>query len=1036
MTPNRRLLMLLSLCLIPTAHSAPSFVPNDQPRGWLGTPAMTSYVIKSGKAVLFRSNYDLKDWSGDVIASYVDSSAEIGGDSPWGTNTATKLIDAQHYDSGRKIVTLKSDGSKIAFRWGNLSTTQQTALGNATNGPKILDFIRGDRSNEAPNGLNLRTRKSVLGDIIHSPLVYWRYNASTGRLFFGGNDGMVHVLDTATGQEVFAYIPSMLISNLNKLAANPYQHTYFVDGGMSIAQVSSVGGSKIILVGALGAGGRGLYALDMTDPSAADEAAAAAKIMWEIQPSTTGYANLGYTYGTPRIARLKNGTAVVIAGNGYMNEGDGKASLFIINIETGALIREISTGVNGSGGPNGLSTPTLVDVDNDGRVDHAYAGDLDGTLWKFDLNHEDPANFQVTSLHTTSPAQAITVAPVVRRHPLGGYMVMFATGRTLSSADLSDNSIHYVYGIWDGAGSSNTTLVDQSFTETTFGSLRVRYLTAHKPDWSTHKGWRTALPAGERVLGEFPFYNNGRYYFASTNPTVTNASPPHGATWLNELDYLSGGESPSLIFELTGDGVINDADKVNGHVVVSKYLGAGIISQPVLIDTATFSNTVFNSHPNALIEVNDPNDPGVSGGHFDFDIYYGNITTAPTSTGVCQTRNNVTCKKSSEMNSQLGTLSSYCSTANGFSTGYGYFSSYTSGASCGKKDEFQQNITCCQYTTTPTVSAYAKKKHVHEYDDKYDVTGVNMLNASEPAFNLSNAIPDQNLQFKILVMNQYLNPAATLMIGPGSSFTSVKDYQGLASQTDAAALLAGLPIYSRANIGTMVFNLPLDAFKSKDWWGDGGTPRAGLIPTQTGCVNKVNADGSPSKGSKAGPNGERYNGALTLQLIRHDTPASALELNYPDGGPKYGWRVKQSQFTTYVLAEYTVFWHHDNKKCYGDSGWVPNPPEDTSPPGTKLTPAAGSEDPKFGTFVAGASVVSITTTTSGNTTTTEIRYSDGKTYTRMETQNPDGTRTITQILPDGTTITTIVPAANGNVIFGGEESALAGGRVTWRELLR
>ena len=108
-------------------------------------------------------------------------------------------------------------------------------------------------------------------------------------------------------------------------------------------------------------------------------------------------------------------------------------------------------------------------------------------------------------------------------------------------------------------------------------------------------------------------------------------------------------------------------------------------------------------------------------------------------------------------------------------------------------------------TTVTDIGPYKKFLHVHEYDDKYDVTGVNMLNASEAEFNLINALPDSSVEFKVLVMNQYLNPAAKLSVG-GADYVNVKTYGNLASETNPETLLNSLPIYSRATIGTLIFN--------------------------------------------------------------------------------------------------------------------------------------------------------------------------------------------------------------------------------------
>jgi len=373
------------------------------------------------------------------------------------------------------------------------------------------------------------------------------------------------------------------------------------------------------------------------------------------------------------------------------------------------------------------------------------------------------------------------------------------------------------------------------------------------------------------------------------------------------------------------------------------------------------------------------------------------------------------------------------------------------GACCNHCDETDLNkweyyltLTCNTATiTTYTTPTYKKVNHVHQYDDKFNVTGVNMLNASDPDFNLINAIPDTTTQFKVLVMNQYLNPAAQLSVG-GADYESVKTYENLASQTDPTALLAGLPIYTQENLGlpgintlnTLIFALPLDGFKSKDWWGDGGQLRSGLVPTQTGCVNGVNALGVQDT---PGPNGERFNGALTIQLIKPDTPPEALELNGPD--VTYGWRVMLSSFLDYVLAEYTTFWHHPNKLCYGDAGWVPDPSEDWTI-GKATLPPPGTGDPVGGSF--GTAVTSRTTTVSGNTTTTTSNYSDGTSYIRSETLNADGSTTVTQTFRDGTTSTvTYYPGEGGKASFVDPGSGspleelplLEQGRQSWRDIL-
>jgi len=356
--------------------------------------------------------------------------------------------------------------------------------------------------------------------------------------------------------------------------------------------------------------------------------------------------------------------------------------------------------------------------------------------------------------------------------------------------------------------------------------------------------------------------------------------------------------------------------------------------------------------------------------------------------------------------------------------------------------EYWQTLTCNLYETiTYTTSDYKKIKHVHEYDNKYNVTGVNMLNASEAEFNLPNAITDATTPFKILIMNQYLNPAAQVAIGT-DYFESVKTYGNLASETDAQTLLDSLTVFTRETLDSFIFNLPLDAFKNKDWWADGSERRAGLVPTQTGCVNGVLTSGAQDT---PGPNGERFNGALAFQIIKPGTPASALELNGPN--VKYGWRVKLAEFKNYVLAEYTTFWHHPNKACYGDLDWVADPPEDFSDPGKVTDPVPGSADPTGGIWGFGLAIIHTDTVTSedGLTVTTTYTYNDDSTHVRSETTNDDGSITVHQVFRDGSEETvTYYPNSRGgepgymdpNTGSPIEEIILRPvGRQSWRDLV-
>jgi len=272
----------------------------------------------------------------------------------------------------------------------------------------------------------------------------------------------------------------------------------------------------------------------------------------------------------------------------------------------------------------------------------------------------------------------------------------------------------------------------------------------------------------------------------------------------------------------------------------------------------------------------------------------------------------------------------------------------------------------------------------------------------------------------------------------------VKTFGGMTTTTDAATVLSnqlpqtasGTSYNPDGSTSRLIINLPKTAFNSIDWWGEGDPARSGVIPNQTGCVNGVNADGSTDD---VGPQGERFNGALVVTIIKADTPADALELNVP-GQPKYGWRVKvtaaPNPFAQWVLGEYTMFWHHPNGKCYMDSGWVPNPPQDFSGSTRASTRAPNSADPTGGTFGSGSGSGSGGSGTGGGTgstsTTTTITLDDGTTITQTITLNADGTVTVTIVGPNGTQVYTVPPATGGKE----RDNRIKSGRLSWKELIQ
>ena len=272
---------------INVVYALPPFEPTDQPIGYVAQPDLTNYDITSGTEKVFATDFEKLDWSGNLFAYLIDSTGTLTlitkdtttANDNWAGGAAAQ-VDLQDWDK-RKIITMKEvlpgPGIPVSFERGKLSQAQQLSLKptKLTN-DDLVKYIRGDRSKEASNeadattGAKFRPRASTLGDIIHSRPFYVKdpTNPINSRVYVGANDGMLHAFDALTGKEAFAYVPSMLLYRLKYLSSLPYEHLYYVDGQINVGKVtiSGVTGERTLLVGGLGAGGRGLYALDITVP--------------------------------------------------------------------------------------------------------------------------------------------------------------------------------------------------------------------------------------------------------------------------------------------------------------------------------------------------------------------------------------------------------------------------------------------------------------------------------------------------------------------------------------------------------------------------------------------------------------------------------------------------------------------------------------------------------------------------------------------------------------------------------------------------
>jgi len=426
---------------------------------------------------VFGPSYDSATWTGDVKAMALDADGNFKYDNnqklivEW--RASEKLWDLVKGPSGqgenhvnRKIITMHDGGNGIPFRWADLSTHQKSLLKDNSD---ILEYIRG-RINIG--GFRIRQNNdlettNILGDIVHSSPVI---SPSGGTVFVGANDGMLHAFDAETGDERFAYIPNLVFKNLSGLKETSFQHKFFVDATPAIWP--NVNG-KILLVGGLGKGGKGYYALDITNAenyaSTAESSIASSLIKWEYPSPGHTDDDMGYSFSKPFIVKsnYKNGEWVVIFGNGY-NSANGHAVLYVLDADTGIELARFDTG--DMGGDNGLSTPSLVDLNNDYKVDVVYAGDLKGNLWKFDLSGSSTGDWNVDfggnalfkAVGPNNTIQPITTKPAVMRHPLRhGLMVLFGTGKFLGEIDRINTDVQTLYGIWDFSDSDDSEYLGQ-----------------------------------------------------------------------------------------------------------------------------------------------------------------------------------------------------------------------------------------------------------------------------------------------------------------------------------------------------------------------------------------------------------------------------------------------------------------------------------------------------------------------------------------------------------------------------------------------
>ena len=606
------------------------------------------------KTVSYQTSYASDDnWSGDVKRfekTWNSQSNAFETSEVW---SAKGKVPS--WENRRIMISGGANSGLVKFDWSNagspdtngtlanlLSRNPENSNVKDALGEQRLRYLRGDRSDE---GTIFRQRSGVLGDFYSSsPAVvsgprylinfsnklegnteYSTFATSiamrTPRLYVGGNDGMLHGFNAQTGVEEFAFIPSAVFPKLNKLTGANYSHEFYVDGSPVVADVFDGDEWRTILVGTLKAGGKSIFALDITEPGKEE-------LLWEFDDSNLpddAEVKMGYSFSQPTIARLHTGTWTVVFGNGYesANNTNGKAALFIVDAMEGTLLSNLEVeGVDGI--PNGLSTPKLADYNADGVADYAYAGDLQGNVWRFDLlrngrsdstpfTTEDDGENAVSDFEVAyggrplfsavadngSTRQPITSAPSLVLHPSGfGYLVVFGTGKFFETGDKEgDKSIaQTVYGIWDkqtlGEEASNPSISRSSLqeqeivTQTTVeadGSTRQGLVISNNNvSWQAsgsqpaQNGWYLNLRQSEGEMVVENMSQLGRTVFFQS--LIPNNDPcGDGATnWTYAINPFTGGRTSHNAFDYKPT---TDIGTTNISAVRQDGEGGGTLSQ-------------------------------------------------------------------------------------------------------------------------------------------------------------------------------------------------------------------------------------------------------------------------------------------------------------------------------------------------------------------------------------------------------------------------------------------------------------------------
>lgn len=551
----------------------------------------TNSTSLNESSYLYQAIFNSDNWRGSLNAFAFNSNGRLirNLDSKNNLIPSRSTDTTQPTPADRNLYTFSpganAKGTRILFQWNSLTTAQKDALkasgeSDYVNAQKRFNWLRGEATDEvSPTALGvdrLRSRgtgtglRNIYADIVNSTPVYvgatnYRFDrlkvggatyasyvsgkaSKTAKVIVGANDGKLHVFNATTLQEIYAYVPNMVFPKLRDITAQNYgkptnPHQYLVDGPLTVSDVYDGSNWRTIVVGTLGGGGRGVFALDVTDDSNP-------QVLFEL--SDANFPELGYVLGKPIITPMANGRWAAIFGNGDSSGrlADSSRSITAVATESRLFVVDIydpvaGTKVISTGAGKGLSAPAVL-PDADGVAKLVYAGDLNGQMWKFDVSASTTGGWVKSYLlyqakTTGSPAkeQPITAAPTlgINSSKGGAIAVYFGTGKYFEDNDhkiAAANPYHSIYAITDSGSPVTSGLVQKTISSALVSGVNSRTISTPAIDWSTSNGWYLNFGSDEERVITKPLLIADKLIFSTIIPSATSCDYG-GFSWLLEI---------------------------------------------------------------------------------------------------------------------------------------------------------------------------------------------------------------------------------------------------------------------------------------------------------------------------------------------------------------------------------------------------------------------------------------------------------------------------------------------------------------------